>query len=86
MHREKSWPHAPTHRLSESGTYFVTGATYRKAHHFREPLRLGVLERGLLKLAAEHGWQFEAWAVFLESLPFRRPLAGERRGIAGGDA
>ena len=64
MHREKSWPHAPTHRLSESGTYFVTGATYQKAHHFREPLRLGVLERGLLKLAAEYGWQFEAWAVF----------------------
>jgi len=32
--REKSppWPHAPMHRLSQTGTYFVTSATNQKAH------------------------------------------------------
>jgi hypothetical protein len=29
------WPHAPLHRLSESGTYFVTVGAYHKEHHFR---------------------------------------------------
>ena len=58
------WPHAPAHLLSETGTYFVTAGTYRKEHHFRGAERLAVLQRGLLKLASEHGWQLEAWAVF----------------------
>jgi putative transposase len=34
------WPHAPTHQLSENGTYFVTAGTYLKAHHFRTPQRI----------------------------------------------
>ncbi len=58
------WPHAPTHCLAEAGTYFVTSGTYLKQHVFRGAARLGVLQRGLLKLAAEFGWHFEAWAVF----------------------
>ena len=58
------WPHAPEHRLSESGTYFVTAGTYRKEHHFRGASRLGVLCRGLLKVASDFGWRMEAWAVF----------------------
>ena len=61
---EIPWPHAPTHQLSEAGTYFVTAATYFKLHHFRGTDRLRVLHRGLLKLAQEFGWQLEAWAVF----------------------
>jgi putative transposase len=52
------------HHLSESGTFFVTAATYQKEHHFRTPDRLDVLHRGLLKLAQEFGWRLEAWAVF----------------------
>ena len=59
-----SWPHAPTHRLSESGTYFVTGATYQKAHHFRTRERLDILQRALLTVANDFGWQLEAWALF----------------------
>ena len=59
-----SWPHAPTHQLSVAGTYFVTAGTYLKEHHFKGVARLRVLERGLLRLAAENGWQIEAWAVF----------------------
>jgi len=58
------WPHAPTHQLSVGGTYFVTASTYLKAHHFRGADRLGVLHRGLLSVARDYGWLFEAWAVF----------------------
>src|SRR5438270_917334 len=36
------WPRAPVHRLSQSGTYFVTVGTYTKAHHFRSRERLSV--------------------------------------------
>lgn len=42
----------------------VTAGTYKKEHHFRDSERLGALQRGLLKLASESGWQLEAWAVF----------------------
>jgi putative transposase len=58
------WPHAPPHRLGQNGTYFVTGSTYQKVHHFRGRNRLAVLHRGLLKLAHQYGWSLEAWAVF----------------------
>ena len=58
------WPHAPEHRLSVRGVYFVTASTYQHPHHFAGKTRLAVLHRGLLKLAAEFGWRLEAWAVF----------------------
>ena len=58
------WPHAPAHQLSTRGTYFVTASTYLKAHHFRGADRLRVLHRGLLTVARDYDWQFEAWAVF----------------------
>jgi len=58
------WPHAPTHQLSTRGTYFLTAGTYLKAHYFRGLARLRVLHRGLLTVARDFGWRFEAWAVF----------------------
>jgi putative transposase len=58
------WPHAPTHQLATGGTFFVTGSTYLKAHHFRRAERLQVLQRNLLALAQDYGWHLEAWAVF----------------------
>ena len=58
------WPHAPEHRLSTRGTYFVTASTYLRRHHFAGKERLAVLHRGLLTVAAEFGWRLEAWAVF----------------------
>jgi len=58
------WPHAPTHRLATGGTYFVTGSTYLKTHHFRGADRLAVLHRGLLTVTLDFGWQLEAWSVF----------------------
>ena len=73
------WPHAPTHQLSQSGTYFVTGSTCRKAHHFRGSKRLRVLQRGLLTVAEKFGWQLEAWAVFSNHYHFiaHSPAAAE---------
>ena len=59
-----SWPHAPEHRLSMGGTFFVTASTYLKEHRFKGKTRLAVLHRGLLKVSADFGWQLEAWAVF----------------------
>ncbi len=58
------WPHAPVHQLSQRGAYFVTGATYQKAHHFQGSKRLRVLHRGLLTVAEQFDWRLEAWAVF----------------------
>ncbi|MCL2104873.1 MAG: hypothetical protein FWH21_07470 [Kiritimatiellaeota bacterium] len=76
--RSTSWLHAPTHRLSSSGTYFVTTGTYLKQHHFTTPLRLDVLQRGLLAVAAEFGWQLEAWCAFSNHYHFvaHSPEAG----------
>ena len=62
--RKTPWPHAPLHRLSQVGTYFVTVGTYLKQHYFRGPARLRVLHRGLLTVSDRFQWQMEAWAVF----------------------
>src|SRR5690606_20618467 len=62
--KEPAWPHAPEHRLWESGVYFVTAGTYLKHHYFRGADRLAVLHRGLLTVARDYGWRLEAWAVF----------------------
>ena len=64
MEERIPWPHAPVHRLSLAGTYFVTASTYHREHLFGGADRLKVLHRGLLKLAREFRWHLEAWAVF----------------------
>jgi putative transposase len=74
------WPHAPTHQLSQSGTYFVTAGTYQKVHHFRRPERLNVLQRGLLKVTQDFDWQLEAWAVFSNHYHF---VGHSPDGVAG---
>jgi putative transposase len=58
------WPHAPTHKLSDEGTWIVTAATYRKQHLFRGPDRLSMLCDQLLSHLQNTGWRLEAWAVF----------------------
>ena len=84
---EIPWPHAPVHRLSEAGTYFITAGTYGKLHHFRGPERLGMLQRSLLQVAHEFGWQLEAWAVFSNHYhfvghsPHDEPGAGNLRAM-----
>jgi REP element-mobilizing transposase RayT len=61
----KDWPHAPVHRLSENGIYFVTAGTLYKKHLFDTPAKLDQLERTLLSLAKKCAWQLEAWAVLV---------------------
>lgn len=58
------WPHSPVHRIHEAGTYMFTAGTYLKQSVFRGPDRLGYLCETLLHLAADYGWQLQAWAVF----------------------
>ena len=78
VERKIPWPHAPTHMLAASGTYFVSAGTYLKAHHFRARQRLEVLHRGLLTVARDFGWSLEAWAVFSNHYNFvGHPPAGE---------
>ncbi|HEY3854492.1 MAG TPA: transposase [Verrucomicrobiae bacterium] len=60
----KDWPHAPVHRLSEHGVYFITAGTLRKQHVFDNAPKRDLLERMLLSLSNAYGWQLEAWAVF----------------------
>jgi hypothetical protein len=57
---ESFWPRAPLHKLNEHGPFFVAAGTYKKEHHFAGTTRLGVLQRGRFKLAAEFGWSIEA--------------------------
>lgn len=58
------WPHAPLHRMSGSGVYFVTAGTFGKKHYFASASRLGVLCRGLISVCRDSNWQLETWAVF----------------------
>ncbi len=76
------WPHAPLHRISEHGTYIVTAATYQKEHFFRGPERLDALTSALFRVAAEGGWQLEAWAVFSNHYHFVAHSNPGSRGLA----
>jgi hypothetical protein len=44
-----AWPHAPTHRLAQSGTYMVTAGTYGKEHFFTDGPLLRMLHQALLQ-------------------------------------
>jgi len=62
--RRFEWPHAPVHRIGGAGMFMVTGGTRDKQHFFNTAPRLNYLTRALLALAAEYGWELQAWAVF----------------------
>ena len=57
------WPHAPVHRLTDNGIYFLTAATLHKARFFDTDEKRDHLERMLLAVAKAANWQLEAWAV-----------------------
>ena len=66
----KDWPHAPVHRLSANGIYFVTAGTLHKQPLFDTSAQRDLLERLLLSHARSRGWQLEAWAVFANHYHF----------------
>jgi len=57
------WPHAPVHRLLDTGAYMVTAGTYRKAHHLWDTQRLDLVLNTLFATANEFGWLLQVWAV-----------------------
>jgi len=65
----KDWPHAPVHRMSENAVYIVTSGTLYKRHLFDVDAKRDLLERMLLSMSKQHGWQLEAWAVMANQLP-----------------
>jgi REP-associated tyrosine transposase len=58
------WPHSPCHKLTQSGTYIVTAATYEKQPIFHSGPRLDLLLDSLLERCVQYQWKLEAWAVF----------------------
>ena len=58
------WPHAPVHRFSDGGIYFVTGATLYKQHFFRRPRSLDALQELLFETAREQAVSLQAWCLF----------------------
>ena len=60
----RTWPHGPSHSVTQSGTYIVTAATYGKEPIFGSRARLNLLGEALLRYSEEHGWNLQAWAVF----------------------
>ncbi len=58
------WPHGPSHRVTDCGTYIVTAATYGKLPIFASRSRLSLLCEMLLKVCLDNGWNVQAWAVF----------------------
>jgi len=66
----KDWPHAPVHRLSANGIYFITAGTLYKQHLLNSASKLDLIERLLLSLAKARGWQLEAWAVLANHYHF----------------
>ncbi|MFM8285892.1 MAG: hypothetical protein ACKOGA_04105, partial [Planctomycetaceae bacterium] len=77
------WPHAPEHRLSESGTFIVTAGTYHKDHLFRGHDRLDFLRDQLLLRLRENGWKIEAWAVFSNHYHFVAHASPQCTELAG---
>ena len=63
MKGTRDWPHAPPHRLSEAGVYFVTARTAEQRHLFHTPERRDWFLRTLFHLTEEKRWRLEAWAV-----------------------
>jgi putative transposase len=58
------WPHAPIHRLTETGTYFITGATLYKQHFYKTAAALDLLQTLLFALAKRHSCELQAWTLF----------------------
>jgi putative transposase len=50
--------------------YIVTAGTFHKEPLFDTSAKLDLLERMLLSLSKQHGWQLEAWAVLANHYHF----------------
>jgi putative transposase len=70
------WPHAPLHRFTPSGIFFVTAGTYLKDHYYRSREDLDRFMDRLFALAREHALSLQAWAIFSNHYHFVAEGAG----------
>ncbi|WP_052573550.1 transposase [Haloferula sp. BvORR071] len=59
----RDWPHAPPHRLKDTGVYFLTARAIGARHLLLEPDMRDWFQDLLLSLMEENGWKLEAWAI-----------------------
>ena len=59
----RNWPHAPPHRLTECGVYFLTARFFEHRHLLADDSMKDWFQETLLTLASQHGWKLEAWAI-----------------------
>jgi putative transposase len=57
------WPHAPPHRLSQSGVYFLTARAAEARHLLADDAMKDWFQDKLFTLTNEFGWKLEAWAI-----------------------
>jgi putative transposase len=59
----RDWPHAPPHRLSEGGVYFVTARCAERRHLLADDDMKDWFQETLFDVVKEFGWRLEAWAI-----------------------
>jgi putative transposase len=58
------WPHAPVHRFTNNGIFFITASTYLKRHYYRDRKSLDAFRDMFFGLAREHSISLQAWTCF----------------------
>lgn len=81
----ETWPHAPSRRVNEAGTYMITAGTIYKQHLFNSPEKLDLLTDLLFGTLDEYGWEKKAWAVFSNHYHFiaKSPATPDIRKLLG---
>ena len=59
----RDWPHAPPHRLSQSGVYFLTARCAHRRHLLVDDAMKDWFQDSLFRFVDEFGWTLEAWAI-----------------------
>ena len=57
------WPHAPPHRLSQGGVYFLTARCAEGRHLLADDDMKDWFQETLFAIAKEFEWTLEAWAI-----------------------
>ena len=59
----QDWPHAPPHRLEESGVYFVTARARNQHHILASDSMKSWFQECLFSVMNDYEWKLEAWAI-----------------------
>ena len=77
------WPHAPPHRLTEAGVYFVTARARHQRHLLDSDEAKDGFQQKLFELIDEFGWNLEAWAILSNHYHFIAHSPPQSEGAAG---